>query len=105
MQATTETLKYAFILLIFLLTMLAGLAPIQTKSCRENAKILGIMNTFSGGVFLAIAFVHILPETANLYYGNKLRAYATKHLPHLVSHEHIELGYVVQELAKNELLT
>ena len=70
MFATTSNLKYGFILLIFFITMLAGLAPIHTKSCRENAKILGIMNTFSGGVFLAIAFVHILPETANLYYGS-----------------------------------
>lgn len=70
MHPTTANLKWAFIVLIFLITMLAGLAPIQTKSCRENAKLLGIMNTFSGGVFLAIAFVHILPETANLYYGS-----------------------------------
>ena len=58
---------------------MAGLAPIQTKGCRENANILGIMNTFSGGVFLAIAFVHILPETANLYYGSQLRDFASKH--------------------------
>ena len=70
MQATTAVLKWGFILLIFIVTMLAGLAPIQTKSCRENTRILGIMNSFSGGVFLAIAFVHILPETANLYYGS-----------------------------------
>ena len=34
--------------------------------------MLGIANSFSGGVFLAIAFVHILPETANLYYYSKL---------------------------------
>ena len=82
MQATTDSLKYAFILLIFLLTILFGLAPMQMKSCRENAKILGVMNTFSGGVFLAIAFVHILPETANLYYGSQLKAFANKHLSH-----------------------
>ena len=79
MQATTASLKWGFIVLIFLITMLAGLTPIKTKSCRENANLLGIMNTFSGGVFLAIAFVHILPETANQYYGSQLRDFATKH--------------------------
>ena len=70
MILSTSEIKWGFIVLIFLVTILAGLAPIQAKSCRENSKILGIMNTFSGGVFLAIAFVHILPETANLYYGS-----------------------------------
>ena len=30
--------------------------------------MLGIANTFSGGVFLAIAFVHIIPEAATNYY-------------------------------------
>jgi len=34
--------------------------------------LLGIANTFSGGVFLAIAFVHIIPETSNNYYMNVL---------------------------------
>lgn len=33
--------------------------------------MLGLANTFSGGVFLAIAFVHIIPETASLYYEYK----------------------------------
>lgn len=32
---------------------------------------MSIANTFSGGVFLAIAFVHIIPETAALYYDYK----------------------------------
>ena len=82
MQATTAILKYAFILLIFLLTILFGIAPMQMKSCRENARMLGVMNTFSAGVFLAIAFVHILPETVNLYYGSQLLAFADKHLSH-----------------------
>ena len=78
MEITTNEIKYGFIALIFIITILAGLIPIQTKSCRENAKLLGILNTFSGGVFLAIAFVHILPEAANNYYGSSVRQLATK---------------------------
>lgn len=71
MSATTIT-KWIFIVLILAITMGAGLAPIKIKGCNSNPKIMGIANTFSGGVFLAIAFVHILPETSNLYYYEKL---------------------------------
>ena len=69
-----NTLKWIFIALIFLITVGAGIAPMKITGCSKNAKWLGIANCFSGGVFLAIAFVHILPETANLYYSAKLES-------------------------------
>lgn len=68
-----DTVKWIFIFVIFLITVGAGIAPMKIPSCSQNAKWLGIANCFSGGVFLAIAFVHILPETANMYYSNELR--------------------------------
>ena len=43
---------------------MSGAIPTWSKSCRESPKILGIANSFAAGVFLAIAFVHILPEEA-----------------------------------------
>jgi zinc transporter 1/2/3 len=43
---------------------LCGCFPTWSKSCRESPKILGIANSFAAGVFLAIGFVHILPEEA-----------------------------------------
>lgn len=51
-----------------MITVCSGLAPIKSKKFRESSHLLGIANTFSGGVFLAIAFVHIIPETSNNYY-------------------------------------
>ena len=36
--------------------------PICSPSCRESPKILGIANSFAGGIFLGIAFMHIMPE-------------------------------------------
>ena len=66
-------MKWIFIVVCLAVTMASGLAPMKIKGCSGNAKILGIANSFSGGVFLAIAFVHILPETANLYYYSKLQ--------------------------------
>lgn len=52
---------------IFFEAFLAGMFPTWNRSCRESPKILGIANAFSGGVFLAIAFVHILPEASFEY--------------------------------------
>ena len=54
--------KIVFIILSFLEAMIAGLIPTWSSSCRESPKILGIANSFAGGVFLAIAFMHITPE-------------------------------------------
>ena len=36
--------------------------PTWWLGCRESPKILGIANSFAGGVFLAIALMHITPE-------------------------------------------
>mmetsp|Transcript_22728 Transcript_22728/g.16097 ORF Transcript_22728/g.16097 Transcript_22728/m.16097 type:complete len:131 (-) Transcript_22728:280-672(-) len=62
-----NTLKGIFIGIIFLEALLSGLFPSLNRNCRESPKCLGIANAFSGGVFIAIAFVHILPESAEGY--------------------------------------
>jgi len=54
--------KMGFIMVSFLESLLSGMIPTWSPSCRENPKILGIANSFAAGVFLAIALVHILPE-------------------------------------------
>ena len=51
-----------------MVTVFSGLVPIYFKRLNQSQHILGLANTFSGGVFLAIAFVHIIPETARSYY-------------------------------------
>ena len=52
-----------FIFVSFFEAFIAGLVPTWSSSCRENPKVLGIANSFAAGVFLAIAFCHIIPET------------------------------------------
>jgi len=47
--------------------MVAGMLPTWSESCRSSPKILGIANAFAGGVFLAIAFMHITPEMIDLW--------------------------------------
>ena len=70
--------KIGFTVWIFLEALFAGLFPTFSKSCRESPKILGVANSFAAGVFLSIAFIHILPEEvenwAN-YNGNPERLF------------------------------
>jgi len=54
--------KIGFIVWIFIEGLVSGMIPTWSPSCRESPKILGIANSFAGGVFLAIAFMHITPE-------------------------------------------
>jgi zinc transporter ZupT len=56
--------KIGFTIFVFFEAFLSGCIPTWSKTCRESPKILGIANSFAAGVFLAIAFVHILPEEA-----------------------------------------
>lgn len=44
-----------------------GLIPIKVKSCKESPSILGVANAFSGGVFIAIGLMHIMPEQAEAW--------------------------------------
>jgi zinc transporter 1/2/3 len=57
-----DTLKIVFIFISFIEALSLGLVPVKVKSFRESPKILGVANAFSGGVFLAIALMHIMPE-------------------------------------------
>ena len=62
MANTVLVTKICFIIGAFLEALIAGMIPTFSASCRESPKILGIANSFAGGVFLAIDLMHILPE-------------------------------------------
>ena len=61
--------KVGFIVLVAAEAFIAGMFPTWSPSCRENPKILGIANSFAGGVFLAIALCHIMPESIETWNG------------------------------------
>lgn len=63
---TTE-LKVLYIVVLFLEANLLGLIPVFSKTCTQSPRVMGLANAFSGGVFLAIAMMHILPEQASNY--------------------------------------
>ena len=60
---TIMKLKIAMIVILFCIVYL-GLIPAYSKYFRSSKVILTLMNCFAGGVFLAMAFIHILPESA-----------------------------------------
>ena len=60
-------LKIIFVVVSFIEAAGLGLVPVYSKSFQESPKILGVANAFSGGVFLAIALMHIMPEQEESY--------------------------------------
>lgn len=59
--------KIGFIVVAFFEAFIAGMIPTWSSRCRESPKIMGIANAFAGGVFLAIAFMHITPEEIEVW--------------------------------------
>lgn len=51
------------------LIVYVALIPLYTTRCRKNNVAHGMLNSFAGGVFLTMAFVHILPEAVETYNG------------------------------------
>ena len=72
MTSAVDTIKWIFVVVCLLTSLISGIGPMKLKCCRSDKKIMGLINTFSGGVFLGLAFFHMIPETANLYYTKKL---------------------------------
>jgi zinc transporter ZupT len=61
------TLKIIFIFVIYAIAFISGIVPAYYKRCKESQKFISLANSFAGGVFLAIALVHVLPEAVTNY--------------------------------------
>lgn len=62
-----ELLKIIFMIVAFLEAALLGLIPVKSSSFKESPMLLGVANAFSGGVFIAIACMHIMPEQSTAW--------------------------------------
>ncbi len=69
-EATSLVLaKVGFSLAVFAVAFLAGVLPLKIKGCGAgNPLFMSLANAFSGGLFLAIALFHILPEVTDGYH-------------------------------------
>jgi len=66
-STTLLIIKIVFIFAIFALAFGTGMIPIKCKSFKNSTFIMGLANAFSGGVFLSIALIHVLPDVTNSY--------------------------------------
>ena len=62
MELTANEVKVTFIFVAFFEAFIAGIIPVRCKAIKNSPKILGVANAFAGGVFIAIALMHIMPE-------------------------------------------
>lgn len=56
--------KVISVIVVFIISYAVAIFPILNKKFRSSPVILGLANSFSGGLFLAAGLVHILPEAA-----------------------------------------
>src|SRR4051812_31228750 len=54
--------KMVALVALIVIALFGGAVPLFWKRLRDSSVALSHLNAFSGGVFLAMAFVHLLPE-------------------------------------------
>ena len=47
---------------MFLEVVIFGLIPLRVEAFKENKLVLALSDGFSGGLFLAVGLIHLLPE-------------------------------------------
>lgn len=65
-QAFTRNFKIIMTVVMFL-EVFIGLIPHKCEACRKSVYPLSFLNCFSAGIFISIAFVHVLPDTTEEY--------------------------------------
>ena len=64
-----HTWKCIFQFFLTLMNVACWLIPLKSKKMSENKVALSLANSFSGGVFLSLAFGHLLPECTHAFEG------------------------------------
>lgn len=58
-------LKVAFMLLFVAIVLLVGSLPLRSRTFTTNPLLKTLGSTFAGALFLNVAILHILPESAD----------------------------------------
>ena len=66
-KSSVTIVQSIFIPFIFILAYVSGILPNRIPWCKQNKIFMCLANAFSGGVFLALAIMHILPEVSDTY--------------------------------------
>lgn len=87
--------KVIFQALLTTLNVVCWLVPLRSKHISENKLALSLANAFSGGVFLSLAFGHLIPECVHGFEGT-----ATNHVtPYLLVLSGYLLIFFVEKVA------
>jgi len=78
--------KVIFQAILTAINVLCWLIPLKSKKITENKLALSLANAFSGGVFLSLAFGHLIPECVHGFDSN-----LPEELPYLL----VLVGYLV----------
>jgi len=66
-STTLAFIKVASSIINFSLIMITGNLPIRSKAFKSSKKLISFANAFSGGLFLGIGILHLLPEAQEAY--------------------------------------
>jgi len=59
----SEWIKAPVMVIMFALVIIFGSIPLRLKAFKTNKLVLAISAAFSGGLFLGIGLIHLLPES------------------------------------------
>lgn len=65
-ELSVQNFKIIMIFVIFSLTLF-GILPLKVPAIKKSESGLSYLNCFSAGMFLAIAVIHMLPESVEDY--------------------------------------
>jgi len=69
MSVLDSIIKISVMIIMFLMIIICGSIPLTSKAFKENKLVLAIAGGFSGGLFLSVGLIHLLPE-ANVSFEN-----------------------------------
>ena len=58
-------LKLLVMIVMFSLVVVFGLIPLRLNAFKTNLYLKSISGAFSGGLFLAVGLIHLLPDANN----------------------------------------
>lgn len=58
----TSFIKVFAMIVMFLMIMIVGSLPLRMKQFKTNPLLLSLTRAFSGGLFLGVGLIHLLPE-------------------------------------------
>jgi zinc transporter ZupT len=61
-ETTIIIVQSVTIVVLFFMAFISGVLPRSVPWCKNALNVLGIVNAFSGGVFLGTALIYIIPE-------------------------------------------